>query len=268
MSWAVLGWLPLLLPSLHWHSYYSLFGSLGAWLALGAIASRRPALAIALVLGLVGLRAGRSTTAFEDWGEESYVRRAARRLDALRADLLARCPAPAAFTRFYFTDVPAGSGFLVGDGPALRVWYSDRTLEGRFYRDFVARAPSSHAGTDRFFRWDAHRGWIEIRVGTEPVDAARREDPAWAADHERLARTLTQGGDWTAAYAEYAKLADALPDSVEFAYRAGLGAIAAGDSVAAARWLARAAEHPAADSEMRAVARAYARPATRPIPSR
>jgi len=237
----LLGWSPLLLPSLHWHSYYSLFGSMGAWLALGIALSRWPVVVALLVVGLSGLRAGRSATAIEDWGEESYVRRAGRTLDAMRADLLARCPAPAPYTRFYFTDVPAGAGFLVGDGPALRVWYSDRTFEGRFYREFAARAPSARPGMDRFFRYDAARHWTEIVVGHEDIDRARREDPAWLPDHERLARVLTQGGDWRAAYAEYAKLAEVVPASAEFSYLAGLGAITAGDSLAAKRWLSRVA---------------------------
>jgi hypothetical protein len=264
VSWALLGWSPLLLPSLHWHSYYSLFGSMGAWLALGIALSRWPVVVALLVVGLSGLRAGRSATAIEDWGEESYVRRAGRTLDAMRADLLARCPAPAPYTRFYFTDVPAGAGFLVGDGPALRVWYSDRTLEGRFYREFAARAPSARAGMDRVFRYDSARHWTEIVVGHEDIDRARREDPAWLPDHERLARVLTQGGDWRAAYAEYAKLAEVVPASAEFSYLAGLGAITAGDSLAAKRWLSRVAVDSTADAEMRTVARAYTERSSRP----
>ena len=78
------------------------------------------------------------------------------------------------------------------------------------------------------------------------------------SDHERLARVLTDGRDWRASYAEYTKLAEAAPDRLAFAYMAGLGAITAGDSLAAKRWLTRVAADPSADSEMRAVARTFA----------
>ena len=259
-AWAIIGWMPLLLPSLHWHSYYSLFGSLGAWLALSALFARRPAIVVAVVLGLCVLREARTTTPIEDWGEPYYVRRAGELTDTVRARLLAKCPSPSPSTRFYFTDVPAGAGFLVGDGPALRVWYSDRTLEGRFYRDFALRAPGAPPGPDRFLRYDVARGWIEIVPGQENVEEARRENGSWLADHERLARVLTEARDWRASYEEYAKLAEAVPDSLSFAYMAGLGAITAGDSVVARHWLARVAADPRADAEMRSVARAYAPP--------
>lgn len=268
-SWAIIGWMPLLLPSLNWHSYYSLFGSLGAWLALTVWFARRPAVVVAVVLGLCGLREARVTTPIEDWGEPYYVRRAGELTDTVRARLLARCPSPSPSTRFYFTDVPAGAGFLVGDGPALRVWYSDRTLEGRFYRDFALRSPTDPPGPDRFFRYDVARGWIEIVPGEENVEAARRENASWLADHERLARVLTEGRDWRASYAEYAKLADAVPDSLSFAYMAGLGAITAGDSTAATHWLTRVAADPRADAEMLAVTRAYVQhPPSRSRPRR
>jgi hypothetical protein len=184
----------------------------------------------------------------------------------MRADLLARCPSPSRFTRFYFTDVPAGAGFLMGDGPALRIWYSDRTLEGRFYREFVARQESAHPGIDRFFRYDATRRWTEVVVGHEDIAEARQENAAWLSDHDRLARVLTRGGDWRAAYAEYAKLAGAVPSSAEYSYLAGLGAITAGDSLAAKRWLTRVAVDSAANAEMRAVARAYTQRSSSPSP--
>jgi hypothetical protein len=251
--WALLGWTPLLLPSLHWHSYYSIFGSMGAWLALSVPITRRPWVVALVVIALAGLRAGRSTTMFNDWGEESYVRRAGRTLDVLRRDLVAECPSPRPFTRFYFTDVPAGAGFLIGDGPALRSWYGEPTLTGGFLRDFKARRASEPAGADRFFRYDPARGWVELVAGREDVDAARRSDPSWQRDHDRLARTLTEGGDWGTARAEYAKLAQAVPDSAGYAYMAGLAAMTLGDSLEARRWIAIAVANPAADDEMRAV---------------
>ena len=55
--------------------------------------------------------------------------------------------------------------------------------------------------------------------------------------------------------AEYARLAGAFPDSVNYVYYAGLAALAAGDSTGARAWLERARRLPGADEEIRAVAR-------------
>ena len=52
LLWAVLGWSPLLMPSLGWHAYYALLGCFGAWLALGAGLARRPAVAVTLVVAV------------------------------------------------------------------------------------------------------------------------------------------------------------------------------------------------------------------------
>jgi hypothetical protein len=142
------------MPSLHWHSYYALFGSLGAWLVVARLLSWRPQAALAVVALLALLRAGRSGTVLHDWGEESYVRRAVQTLALMRSDLQAKWPRPARHTRFYFRDVPSEVGFLIGDGPALRVWYDDPTLQGRFYRDFRVRATTTPSGPDRFLRYD------------------------------------------------------------------------------------------------------------------
>jgi hypothetical protein len=76
-------------------------------------------------------------------------------------------------------------------------------------------------------------------------------------DHERLAIALSRGEDWRGAAAEYARLAEGFPDSVNYAFYAGLGALAAGDSVAARAWVARAAALPGADDEIRQAARRF-----------
>ena len=99
-------------------------------------------------------------------------------------------------------------------------------------------------------------GWIEIIAGPEAAASARERDPLWAVEHVRLALTLTRGGDWRTAAGEYAKLAEAFPESALYPYMAGLADLNAGDSLAARPWLLRAAALPTADEEMRAVVRA------------
>jgi hypothetical protein len=252
-TWCVSGCAPLLAPGIHWHSYYSLLASLGAWFALSVPLRRVPRLALAIVLALAMLRAGRSTTVLHDWGEESYARRAGQVLSALRDDLLAKVPTPVRSTRFWFHDVPSEAGFLVGDGPSIRLWYGDSTLRGGYYNDYVLRPSGSVPGPERFFRFDRSRGWVEVATGPEDVEVVMRTDPTWAAEHQRLAATLSRAEDWPRAAEEYAKLAVAFPDSVSYPYLAGLAKLSAGDSLASLPWLRRAAQHPGADAEMREV---------------
>ena len=256
LCWVALGLAPLLHPSLHWHSYYSVFTSLGAWLSLSIVLGRLPGLTPGLILFLALLRVGRSLTPIPDWGEESYVRRAGQLLDAMRNDLQTKVVAPAAHTRLYFHRVPSGAGFMIGDGPSLRIWYHDSTLSGGFWRDFRARAKDSAVGPDRFFRYDSLSGWIEVHSGPEDVLTERRRNPDWVADHVRLSSTLSAGEDWKALFSESVKLSEALPSNPTFPYMAGLAAIALGDSGAAKFWISRAARAPGADAEIHAVARA------------
>lgn len=263
--WAVTGWLPLLLPSIGWHAYYGLFGMLGAWLLLGTLLARRRALVLGLVAALALLRATQAATVSRDWGDEWYQRRAAEFIGFMRHDLLAKLPAPPRHSRLYFSDVPSNVGFLQGDGPALRVWYGDSTVRGGLLSQYRVRPAGSPPGPDRFFRFDSTAGWIEIRwprgVLAVRGDAAER----FREDHERLAIALSRGENWPAAAAEYAKLATIYPDSVTYAYYAGLATLAGGDSAAARAWLGRAADLPGADEEIRAAARELQRSGLHPL---
>jgi hypothetical protein len=250
-TWAMVGWVPLLLPTLGWHSYYALLGALGAWLALGAVLAPRPGIALAMVTVLVVLRGARADTPSRDWGNEWYQRRAGSFIEFMRADLRRIVPAPRAHTRFYFVRVPSNVGFLAGDAPALRVWYGDSTLRGGYYPSFRPRQPSEPQGEDRFFRFEV-TGWVPVVTGSEDLAAARRDNPRWLTDHETLAGALARGGDWAAAALEYEKLAMADSSSVEFAYNAALCRETLGDSTQAAYWYERAAALPGADAEVRA----------------
>jgi hypothetical protein len=258
-AWALLGWLPLLTPTLGWHAYYALWGCFGVWLVLGPLLARRPGAALALVVALALVRPARADTPSLDWGSEWYQRRAAEFIRAMRGQLRTQHPRLAPHTRLFFVRVPSNVGFLAGDGPALRVWYDDPTLRAGYYSAYRPRGPAEPQGTDLFFRYDSTSGWVEIVPGDENVPQARRDNPRWIADHETLAATLARSGDWGRAAIEYAKLASADPGRLAYAYDAGVCFESAGDSSAAARWYARAATLPGADPEVREAADRFAR---------
>ena len=257
--WAVLGWAPLLMPSLGWHAYYALLGCFGVWLALGTALARRPWAAVALVAALALVRPARADTPSLDWGSEWYQRRAAEFIRVMRAQLRATHPRMPEHARLFFVRVPSNVGFLAGDGPALRVWYGDPTLRAGYYSAYRPRAATAPAGPDLFFRFDSTGGWVEVVPGAEDVARARLANPRWEADHGTLAATLARAGDWVPAAAEYAKLAEAVPARVDYAYDAGVCFESSGDSSAAARWYARAAALPGADDEARRTAQRFAR---------
>jgi hypothetical protein len=259
LAWALLGWLPLALPSIAWRSHYGLFGALGAWLAIAAwlVPHRRWALAVVATLAL--LRPAVGDTPSHDWSSEWYRRRAAAFIGVLRADLLRQQPRPSSYSRIYFVRVPSEVGFLAGNGPALRVWFADPTLRGGFYTDYRARSERDPPGPDLFFRYDSTAGWVKVVSGAEDVTSARLANPRWERDHRTLAATLAGAEDWAPAAAEYAKLAGAVPTRVDYAYDAGVCCESSGDSTAAARWYARAASLPGADDEVRQTAQRLAR---------
>jgi hypothetical protein len=234
---------------------------MGAWLTIGVIMNRTPKLLVAMLLAALALiRSGRSATVIHDWGEESYVRRAGEMLDVLRADLQDKVPSPEPHSRLYFHRVPSEVGFLIGDGPSLRVWYDDSTLRGGFWRDFRVRDRHEAPGPDCFFRYDTLACWVEVASGAEDVAGSRQRNPDWFSDHVRLARTLSNGEDWAAAFREYSKLSEVRPDDPSIAFMAGLSALARGDSVQAKHWIGRAALSASADAEIRATARALGLP--------
>ena len=257
IAWALLGWTPLLLPSLGWHAYYALLGAFGAWFGLaallepGARGARLAWVAPVVVMALALLRPARADTPTLDWGSEWYQRRSAEFIRVMRAQLLDAHPRLPPHARLYFVRVPSNVGFLSGDGPALRVWYRDPTVRGAFYSAYRPRESGSPEGPDLFFRFDSTGGWVEVVRGDEDVARARRANPRWEKDHVTLAATLAGAGDWARAAGEYAKLADAEPERVEYAYNAGVSCEALGDSAAAAAWYARAARLPGADDEVR-----------------
>jgi hypothetical protein len=255
IGWALLGWAPLMMPSLRWHAYYSIAGALGAWLALALGLSRRRLLAPLVIMALVVLRSGLSDTPSLDWGTEWYQRRASEFLGFMRGDLMRKKPRPLPHSRLFFALVPNNVGFMSGDGPSLRVWYRDPTLSGGFFSAYTPRPPGP--GTDYFFLYDSTAGFVEIVKGEEDL-AAAQADPAWETNQQGLGALFERAQDWRASADVAAKLATARPSNADYAYRAGSAYAAAGDSAAAARWFARAAELPGAPADALVQARRYA----------
>ena len=94
---------PALMPSLHWHSYYALFGSLGAWLVVARLLSWRPQAALAVVALLALLRAGRSGTVLMIGARSRTSGEAVQTLALMRSDLQTpKWPRPARHAGFYF----------------------------------------------------------------------------------------------------------------------------------------------------------------------
>jgi hypothetical protein len=259
IAWAVLGWLLLFMPALGWHAYHTLFGSLGAWLAIATVLARRTAIAFAVVGALAILHFAHADTPSRDWASEWYQRSAAAFLDGLESNLRTLHPSLPPNSRLFFVKVPSNVGFLAGDGPALRVWYGEPTLSGGFYSSYRKRAADRPQGPDYFFRYDSTTGWVPVIAGAEDPANARASGEEWRHDHEVLAATFARANDWERAATEYAKLAEIDSLNADYAHDAGVSFETAGDSTLAAHWYAQAASRPGADDEMRALARRFAR---------
>lgn len=253
LAWTACGWLPLLAPGLGWHAYYGLFGALGAWLAVAALA-RPGALAAGAVALLAFAASARDATPSLDWGDAYYQRRAGILLGTLRERLLALAPDPAPHTRFWFVALPNNIGFLQGDGPALRTWYRDTTLTAGFFSAWRP-APAGAPGADRFFKLREGGRWVELVPGPEDAAAALAADPGWAADHRSLGRTFANAGEWAMAAREFAKVAEALPLEADAAYDLAVCHWRMGDSLSAERWFDEARRRPVVSERLREAAR-------------
>jgi hypothetical protein len=230
--WAVAGWSILFMPSIGWHPYYGVLGSLGAWLVLGIVLSPHRIATITLVACLALLRSAMAFTLSWDWGTEWYQHRAGSLLRVIRDDLTRRYPTLPPHSRVYFAKIPNNIGLLAADGPSLRVWYGDSTLRGRYYSEYTARPAGQPSGSDFFFVFDSTIGLVQIRKGHENLPAALRENPHWEHDHEVLADMFVRSGELRAAAAEYGKLAQ-LPGRWDNDVLAGVSFQALGDSAAA-----------------------------------
>jgi hypothetical protein len=256
LVWWGCGTLPLLLPGLGWHAYYAQFAALGAWLGLGRLLARPTPVTIGVLAVLAVIGAGRAATPSQDWGVAYYQRRAGAFVNEIRDKLLGAYPRMEPHARLWFVRLPNNVGFLAGDGPVVRVWYHDPTLQAGYYSAYTARETSEPAGPDRFFRMDEAGQFMEVKqsaandTSSASVLADEKSDPRFRTDRLSLATALAQGKDWRGAAAEFRKLAIAYPDSAGFAFDAATSYMQAGDSTAALQWLREAARRPGAPPEV------------------
>jgi hypothetical protein len=134
-------------------------------------------------------------------------------------------------TRIYFARIPNNIGLIAAQQSALRVWYRDTTLSAQYYSAYRPRAAAEPPGQDLFFRFDSTevRALIEVVSGPEDVEAARRQNPEWDSDHEKLAMMFLRNGDARRAALEFEKLSE-LPARANAAVFASVCWSAAGDS--------------------------------------
>jgi hypothetical protein len=273
LAWWGVGTLPLLLPGLGWHAYYAQFAALGAWLGLGRLLGRPSPLTLGLITALAVIGAGRAATPSEDWGEAAYQRRAGAFVREIRENLLGAYPKMESNARLWFVRLPNNVGFLAGNGPVVRVWYQDPTLQAGYYSAYTVRAGGEPAGPDHFFRMDEAGQFTEVKLSavadTTPaaVLADVRANPRFRTDRLSLATALAQGKDWTGAAAEFRSLAIAYPESSGFAFDAATAYMQAGDTVAALQWVREAARRPDAPPEVVEAAKRL-EPAPPPSPPR
>jgi hypothetical protein len=261
VSWALIAWLPFLFPSVLWQPYYAAFGALGAWMTIALLPQRVRWLAVPVIVALALLRGPRAETPSRDWGNVVLQRFGRTFMSRTESYLKDRLPVLPRHARLFFTSVPRGVVFITGrdDAPALRTWYDDKTLSGSFWGDFHRRDARDSVGPDYFFRYDSLSGWIEVRTGPEDLVAAPVANPRWREDHQRLARTLIEGGDLRAATVELQKLAVAHPEEPNYPWLLGTCLEDLGARDSAGIWYARAAALPGATDEIRETARGFAR---------
>ena len=207
--WAVLGSLPLLIPSIGWQPYYGCLGALGLWVVLGTLLAPRPALAVAFIGGLALLRGAQAETPSWKWGDVWYQRRAAQVVSAIHTQLTTDHPTLPPYTRIFFGRIPNNVGLVAGKSPAVRVWYRDSTLSSDFFSAYRPRAVGEPAGPDLFFRFDSLRAIVPVGDTGLPVAEAMRRNPEWLSDQLKLAYLFLEKGDRPAAARQFELVARA-----------------------------------------------------------
>jgi len=156
------------------------------------------------------------------------VRRASVYLQQMRHDLAAARPPLADSTRCYFWGLAYNIGFQVADGPAVRVWTGNPTLQGFYINDYVTSA----SRPSRFFRGDSLGGLHEVRRGKEEVPAAAA-DPSYATAHVELGSHLYRAGETAAGRLEWRKALRAEPGNPEAMFDLGAALVEADSGGAA-----------------------------------
>jgi len=239
--WAAAGWSLLFFPSISWHAYYGSLGSLGCWLSVAALLHRHVRAAFACLMVVTLLGGGRAATPSWDWGSFWYQKRAGSLLGNIRSQLFARHPTIPPHSRLFFANLPNNIGLLAGDGPAIRIWYRDSTLRGRWYSEYSTRTPGDSLGVDLFFRFDPGHGLTEVLTGQEFDAPEPARSAEWQRNQRVLASLFLRAGNLRGAARCYAKLWRYFPEHGENALYAATLYEAAADSSEAVRYYRAAA---------------------------
>ena len=248
IGWWAIGWLPLTLSVLPWHSYYGWFGLCGAWLAVVACLLPRPRVLVALIVIVAGLRPAATQTFVatqaygDDWGTELRQGLAARRAQRICEQLLAFHPTLPPGSRIVVAGVPGGSGLLTGprSSAAAEVWYHDTTVAMVGLSEYWRRGAGEITGPDYFYVLDREQRMYPLGTGTIPVPDSLRTLSEWVSTEEIVGATLAQVGDWERARDIFARLALTFPREARAAFNLGVAHKQLGDSVRAMSWLNRA----------------------------
>ena len=192
LGWALVGVLPLFMPSVIWQPYYTIFGACGAWIGIGALLMGSGLLrgAVILVLGLLsGVRDGTVTS---DWSNLQVLRFGSAFMGRTEQALRSAHPTHPRNTRVFFTGVPLRTVFVLGGGnvPALRVWYEDDSIQGHYWSDYRPRDTGQPLGPDLFFRFDSKLNWREIIPADDSAALARVAHFDAATGREARSRAL------------------------------------------------------------------------------
>jgi hypothetical protein len=253
-AWMLIGWAPLLVPSIGWHAYYGLLGTLGAWTILATMLSRWPRVAFAGVVALGMVDAGRTTTFSLDWGSAFYQMRAARFVSETRTYFRTRHPEMPPHSRVYLGHVPGSVGLVPGgeESPVLQFWYGDTTLRTYYMSRYRPRARDEHAGADFYFTYDSSRGWSDEEA------LALGEDPT-TEDRIKYATQMWNVRRFDEAAKQYQVLVGQSPNRYDYLFSLGSCYYQQGDTVTAARYYQRAVQFPGAPEGMKRAARRLAR---------
>ncbi len=216
LIWSLSGILPLIAVNSQF-VYYAYYPALGLSMTVSALLlmmwnrwSTTPGrvLQITFLLGLVGaLLVGAGYKHHESHHDAHSIRRGVEYLKRIESDLKRMHPTFPAGSRCYFWRVPEHIGFLISDGPSLRVWYNDPTLEGRFLSEYRpdAQRPSY------FFLHEENGHPMEIIRG--PADPyLKSPHPAYADGHNDLGTCFARVGEHEAAITEWRKAIAVKPE--------------------------------------------------------
>jgi hypothetical protein len=242
VTWFAVAWLPVLMPSLGWHGYYGLLGSLGAWLGIATFVSSRPALAVLLVGAVALLRPAQARTLTDDWGTEAHQRLAATMVGTLRDEMTRLHPTFPHYSRIYLANLPGDLCLMIGpgDSPTVRTWYADSTLRVGFFQEYVPRAPGE-PDEDYFFAADSRLTLIEFRRDRYEVPPSLARNPVWLLGENEIATIFSDHGEWAKALEGFLRLARIDSTAVDYAHNVGVCYARLGRTTEAKSWLERAA---------------------------